>query len=131
VLLTFDDGYQSFYTRVFPILKKYHYPATIALIGSWIDGIDTPDELGKQLLTWKQVREMAKSGLVEVASHTYDLHKSVVANPQGDSQAATVTRLYDASTGSYETEDQYRKRIHLAIRKSAEFIFQHMGVGPE
>jgi len=26
VLLTFDDGYQSFYTRVFPILKKISLP---------------------------------------------------------------------------------------------------------
>ena len=130
VLLTFDDGYRSFYTRVFPLLKKHHYSATVALIGSWIDGIDTSDEADKQLLTWDQVREMVKSGLVEMASHTYDLHKSVVANPQGDSQAATVTRLYDISTGRYETEEQYRERIHLALRKSAEFIFQHVGVWP-
>ena len=127
VLLTFDDGYQSFYTRVFPLLKKYHYPATVALIGTWIDGIETP---GNQLLTWRQVREMVKSGLVEVASHTYDLHKGAVANPQGDSQAATVTRLYDMTTGRYETEEQYRERIHLALMKSAEFIFQHAGVWP-
>ena len=130
VLLTFDDGYQSFYTRVFPLLKKYHYPATVALIGTWIDGIDPPDEAGKQLLTWDQVREMLKSGLVEMASHTYDLHKSIVANPQGDSQAATVTRLYDSTSGLYETDEQYRERIHLALRKSAEFIFQHAGVWP-
>ena len=127
VLLTFDDGYQSFYTRVFPLLKKYHYPATVALIGTWMDGIETP---GNQLLTWRQVREMVKSGLVEIASHTYDLHKSAVANPQGDSQAATVTRLYDMTTGRYETEEQYRERIHLALMKSAEFIFQHAGVWP-
>ena len=130
VLLTFDDGYQSFYTKVFPVLKKYHYPATVALIGTWIDGIDTPDESGKQLLTWGQVREMVKSGLVEIATHTYDLHKSAVANPQGDDQAATVTRLYDRATGNYETEEQYRERIHLALMKSAEFIFQHTGVWP-
>ncbi len=130
VLLAFDDGYQSFYTRVFPILKKYRYPATVALIGTWIDGIDAPDEAGKQLLTWDQVREMVKSGLVEMASHTYDLHKSAVANPQDDEQAATVTRLYDSSTGHYETDEQYRERIHNALTKSAEFIFQHAGVWP-
>ncbi|MGZ4968778.1 MAG: poly-beta-1,6-N-acetyl-D-glucosamine N-deacetylase PgaB [Methylobacter sp.] len=130
VLLTFDDGYRSFYTRVFPILKKYHYPATVALIGSWINGIDTPDEAGKQLMTWDQVQEIVKSGLVEMASHTYDLHKSAVANPQGDSQAATVTRIYDPATGHYESDSQYRERIHVALRKSAEFIFQHAGVWP-
>lgn len=130
VVLTFDDGYRSFYTRVFPLLKKYHYPATVALIGTWIEGIDVPDEAGKQLLTWDQVREMVKSGLVELASHTYDLHQSAVANPQGDNQAATVTRLYDLKTGRYETDEQYRERIHSALRKSAEFIFQHAGKWP-
>ncbi|MGZ5068819.1 MAG: poly-beta-1,6-N-acetyl-D-glucosamine N-deacetylase PgaB [Methylobacter sp.] len=127
VLLTFDDGYLSVYTRVFPILKKYRYPATIALIGSWIDGVDKRD---KQLLNWRQVREMAKSGLVEIASHTYDLHKSILANPQGDRQAAAVTRLYDPATARYETELEYRERIHTALRKSADFIFQRAGVRP-
>ncbi|MGZ5076160.1 MAG: poly-beta-1,6-N-acetyl-D-glucosamine N-deacetylase PgaB [Methylobacter sp.] len=130
VLLTFDDGYQSFYTRVFPLLKKYHYPATLALIGSWLDGIDKPDESGKQLLTWDQVREMSNSGLVEMASHTYDLHKSAVSNPQGDMQAAAVTRIYDTASGHYETDSEYRQRINAALRKSAEFIFQHAGVWP-
>ncbi|WP_252385833.1 polysaccharide deacetylase family protein, partial [Escherichia coli] len=27
VVLTFDDGYQSFYTRVFPILQAFQWPA--------------------------------------------------------------------------------------------------------
>ena len=33
VLLTFDDGYESFYTRVFPILKAFRFPAVLALVG--------------------------------------------------------------------------------------------------
>src|SRR3982751_2992900 len=31
VLLTFDDGYRSIYTRVFPLLRLFGYPAVIAL----------------------------------------------------------------------------------------------------
>jgi biofilm PGA synthesis lipoprotein PgaB len=129
-LLTFDDGYQSFYTRVFPLLKKYRYPATVALVGTWMDGNVTADEPGKPLLSWEQVREMAQSGLVEIASHSYDLHKGVVANPQDNTQAAAVTRLYDDPMLVYETDEQYRERINAALLKSAEFIFQHAGIRP-
>jgi len=130
VLLTFDDGYQSFYSRVFPLLKKHRYPATIALVGQWMEGREQPDEIGKQLLTWDQIREMAQSGLVEIASHSYDLHHGAVANPQGNMQAAAVTRIYSDKTASYETDDQYRARIHQALMKSSEFIFQHTGIRP-
>ena len=35
VLLTFDDGYRSAYTKVFPLLKRYNYPALFALVTSW------------------------------------------------------------------------------------------------
>ncbi len=129
-LLTFDDGYLSFYTRVFPLLKKYRYPAAVALVGTWMDGNVTADEPGKPLLNWEQIREMVQSGLVEVASHSYDLHKGITANPQANSQAAAVTRLYDDPMLVYETDEQYRERIQAALLKSAEFIFQHAGIRP-
>ena len=129
-LLTFDDGYQSFYTRVYPLLKKYHYSATLALVGTWMDGNVTANDPGKPLLTWTQVRELQKSGLVEIASHSYDLHKGLIGNPQGNTQAAAVTRLYDEPMLVYETNDDYLKRIQKELLKSAEFIFQHVGIRP-
>ena len=93
-MLTFDDGYESFFTRVFPLLKKHHYTATVALVGSWMDAIKGADEPNKTMMNWLQIRELAQSGLVEIASHSYDLHKGVNANPEGSSQAAAVTRIY-------------------------------------
>lgn len=130
VLLTFDDGYESFYTRIFPILKKQHIPATVALVGVWMDGHPPPDEPNKKLMTWEQVRELAKSDLVEIASHSYDLHHSIMANPQGNTQAAAVTRLYDDPMLMYETDNQYRERVRQAIQQSADFILQHTGKRP-
>jgi hypothetical protein len=68
VLLTFDDGYESFYTRAWPLLKKYHYPSVVAVIGTWINGEAKPDVPGyKPLMTWDQVRELDRSGNVEIA----------------------------------------------------------------
>jgi biofilm PGA synthesis lipoprotein PgaB len=82
------------------------------------------------LLNWEQVRELVQSGLVEIASHSYDLHKGVIANPQANTQAAVVTRLYDDPMLVYETDEEYRERIHAALSKSAEFVFQHTGIRP-
>ena len=130
ILLTFDDGYLSFYTKVYPLLKKYHYPATVALVGKWMDGQVTADDPGKPLMNWAQVREVSQSGLVEIASHTYDFHNGIVGNPQGNTQAAMVTRLYDDPMLVYETEEQYRVRIRTEMFKSADFIFQHAGIHP-
>ena len=66
LLLTFDDGYDNFYTEVFPILKKYNAKATMFLIGSYIDRYG--------YLNRDQVYEMAHSGLVEIGNHTDAIH---------------------------------------------------------
>lgn len=34
VVLTFNNSYQSFYTRVFPILQAFQWPAVWAPVGS-------------------------------------------------------------------------------------------------
>lgn len=138
LLLTFDDGYTSFYTRVYPLLKLFNYPAVLALQTGWLS---TPaggtiqygsKETRKRefFLDWGQIREMQASGLVEMASHSHDLHKGVIGNPQGNSQAAAITRIYDAKTQHYETDDQYYQRIKTDLDTSADTIEKHTGVRP-
>jgi len=36
VVITFDDGYKSLYTDIFPIVKKYKVPVTIFLVSDYI-----------------------------------------------------------------------------------------------
>lgn len=129
VLLSFDDGYASFYEKVFPLLKKYHYPAMVSLVGSWMEGrgIEVPPQ---KLLNWEQVKELSRSSLVEVASHSDDLHRGLIGNPQGNSQPAGVTRIYDPKTKLYETDAAYAKRIKAEIKKCSDVIYQHIGVRP-
>jgi biofilm PGA synthesis lipoprotein PgaB len=131
VLLTFDDGFESFYTRVFPVLKEYHIPAVEALIGTWMDGRDKPDVPGvKPILNWNQVKELQASGLVEIASHTFDMHNAIDSNPQGGRTAAVTTRRYMPAASRYETNAEYAERLHTGMRQSSDFIFSHTGKRP-
>ncbi len=136
VLLTFDDGMRSAYTHVFPLLRAYRYPALMAVITDWVDlapgkTVDFGRPLGHDdFVTWAQLREMQDSGLVEIASHTHDLHHGILANPQGNMKPAVVTRLYDADTGKYENEAAYRARIRGDLARSKETIAQRLGRAP-
>lgn len=77
VLLSFDDGYSSFYTRVWPLLRARNVPALWAPVGSWVDtpanqkvnfgGLMTPRD---RFATWDMVRELSQSPLIEIGSHT-------------------------------------------------------------
>jgi biofilm PGA synthesis lipoprotein PgaB len=137
VLLTFDDGYRSFYTRVYPLLRLYGYPAVLALVGRWLD---TPagervayGEAGlprSDFLSWDEVREMVRSGLVEIASHSYDLHRGIRGNPQGNLQPAAVTRAYDPQAGRYEDEAAYRARVRADLERAAALIERETGRRP-
>ncbi|MGO8800153.1 MAG: polysaccharide deacetylase family protein [Roseiarcus sp.] len=63
VVITVDDGRRSQYTEMFPIIQRYHTPVTLFV---YTDAISyEPDAL-----TWEEIGEMLKSGLVDVQSHT-------------------------------------------------------------
>jgi biofilm PGA synthesis lipoprotein PgaB len=93
ILLTFDDGPESNYTQLFPLLKSYQYPALLSLQTGWISGDVKVDLYGKEgFVTWDQLREMKASGLVEFATHTHNLHLGILANPQGNVEPAAIIR---------------------------------------
>lgn len=137
VLLSFDDGFRSFYTRVYPILKAFGWPAVWAPVGGWVStppghtvnfgGVAEPR---KQFANWEEVREMSRSGLVEIASHTYVQHEGILANPEGNLQPAETTHRYDAATHTYESDVAYRKRIRDDARRITEKLRQVTGKSP-
>jgi peptidoglycan/xylan/chitin deacetylase (PgdA/CDA1 family) len=92
ICLVFDDGYFDFYKLIFPLLKKYNLKALLAVVPKYIlDDIELEDE--KRLFyehndlfknyengtfcTYKELKEMMESGLIQIVSHSYS-HKNLV-----------------------------------------------------
>jgi biofilm PGA synthesis lipoprotein PgaB len=129
VLLTFDDGLASVYSSAFPLLKLFNYPALVSVVTAWVETtveVQYENHLlsSRDFLTWAQMREMQDSGLIEIASHTHDLHLGIEGNPQKNVQPAAVTRLY---TDRYETGNEYLQRIEADLATSAALIKQKTG----
>lgn len=63
IVLSFDDGYKDIYDYAFPIFQKYHITVNLMLATGLLGGGD--------YLTWGQVEEMGRSGLVYFVDHTW------------------------------------------------------------
>lgn len=64
LVITADDGHKSVYTDMFPLLKKYHAPATLFLYPSALSN-------APYAMTWEQLKDMKATGLLDLQSHTF------------------------------------------------------------
>jgi peptidoglycan/xylan/chitin deacetylase (PgdA/CDA1 family) len=84
VVLTFDDCFESVYTRAWPILQEFAVPATLFLSTAYLDSgapfpFDTwAEEFADRVpadhyrpIRGDQCREMQATGLVELGTHTH------------------------------------------------------------
>ncbi len=137
VMLTFDDGLKSSYTKVFPLLKAYGYHAVVAVVGSWADrapgekiDYDYRTFTRDDFASWEELREMDRSGLVEIASHSWGLHQGIAADPQGNLIPAVLAHAYNAKTHQYETDAEYSARIRADLTRSVKEIESRIGHAP-
>jgi peptidoglycan/xylan/chitin deacetylase (PgdA/CDA1 family) len=64
VVITADDGHESVYTEMLPLVKKYRFPVTLFIYPSAISN-------APYAMTWDQLREMKGTGLFDFQSHTF------------------------------------------------------------
>ena len=138
ILLTFDDGgLKDVYTRVFPLLKQYNYPAVIALVGTWLDveagktvdydGVAQPRErlrhLGRSARD-AALRAWSKSPATPTTciAASSPIRKAIPSRRQS-------ARLY--ADGRYEQDGEYLRRGSKRIsRASSRSIERQTGIAP-
>ena len=104
ILFTFDDGYQSNYQYLFPLLKKYKMRSTLFAVTRAIGrGGSFP------CYTWDEAREMEESNLVEIYSHS--------------STHANFTRLSPGSIMDNINEAQSAIDFNLGLRRIKAFAY--------
>ena len=120
VLLTFDDGYYNNYTFAYPLLKKYNCKAVISPIGYPADEAvkETKQNTFYSQCTWKQLKEMSDSGLVEIQNHTYNLHH--IDNGRNG-----------AKNNTDESFEAYKKLLSDDLLKFNQRMFEEIGKYPE
>ncbi|MCS7263824.1 MAG: polysaccharide deacetylase family protein [Armatimonadetes bacterium] len=105
VVITVDDGFQSAYSVLFPLLKRYGAKATLFIYTEWVGKSEGS-------LTWEQLREMAQSGLVEIASHT-------------------VTHAYPRNLKRKLTVEKYKRKMEWEFVQSKLELERRLGIKVE
>ena len=99
VVITVDDGHESFYRLAFPLLKKHAVKVTLFV---------TTDTVGtRDAITWLQLQEMMATGLVDVQAHSKSL-RNLAERAPGEADLA------------------YRRGLELEVQLSRKAIEQRL-----
>lgn len=110
ILLTFDDGKTNNYEYAYPVLKRLDMKATMFAIVHTAE-----DNKNKAYLDWDRLKEMHDEGVMDIQSHTYDLHH------KSDDRPVIFKEIEEQS------EDDYKDRILNDFNLSRELIEKNLG----
>lgn len=144
ICLTFDDASYDFYHYIFPMLKKLHLRALLAVPVGLIEETTSVDpsirlsvpysaamkEKSKTpYCTFKELKEMAHSGFVQMASHSYS-HKNLILNDQDlDFEIIESKRILEEklskriSTFVYPL-GKFNPAVHQKVKEHYEFAMR-------
>lgn len=116
IVLTFDDGFYNNLTNVLPVLSKYRYRANVNIVGEFTDQYN---DIAKKssayaYLSWKDISTLYGSGLIEIGSHTYGMHK--------------LSPRKGCSIMPGEKTDRYRSLLEADITKLADRLKENCGI---
>lgn len=115
-MITFDDGYESFYAYAYPLLKKYNMKAVMSIVGSYTDLFTNEEDhnLDYSHLTWEQVNELNNCGFAEIQNHTYNMHE-------------VTPKRKGAGRAKGENFEQFRNVFKKDVEKLNNLILNYTG----
>ena len=122
VFITFDDGYSNNYEYAWPILEQYGLKATVYAIGVSVGHDrykDTQFEMNPHF-SYEQAREMMGSGVIDIQSHTYDMHQWAPFE-SGDQARENILPL------DGESDSDYAAALIADIERYAEIAREELG----
>ena len=127
ILLTFDDGYRSLYTRVFPLLQAYRFPVVAALVGKWMEGAARRQGALRRRSRAAQPLHLVGRGARDAGVGPGRVRLAQLrpaprraANPQGNMTPAAAHLALRSFDRRYETDAQYRARIRADLQRSRQ-----------
>lgn len=119
VMITFDDGYESFHEYAFPILQETGFKAVFAVVGRYVDEYSKTDDhhIRYSHCTWNQLAQMQESGIVEIQNHSYNMH----TNDQG---------RQGSKKKSGESLEAYTQTLSSDLGKLQEECREYLGIAP-
>lgn len=118
VMITFDDAALSFYLYAWPLLKEYNVKFILSPVGALTDanyGADGKIIKDKRShMNWEQLKELYDSGLCELQSHTYNMHKQ------------TKARL-GLKRNRHESPEEYKEAVCADLDKMQKRVYEKTG----
>ena len=119
IVLSFDDGEISFYTRALGILKKYKMASVLNVISNYVN------ENNPKYLSWDEIRECKKYN-VEIANHSASHNNEIEEIIKGakdiQKQLGTTDYIGFASPHSDIYKKNFQKYKVLLENKDVRYI---------
>lgn len=121
IMLTFDDGYETGYTVLYPMLKKYNMKAVVSVIGSLTEFYTENEDHNDRYsyLNRDEIEFLSQTDEIEIQNHSFNMHYCEKGKRKG------IKKIYG------ESYEEYKNSLNSDIGKMQEYLLKTTGRLPE